>query len=101
MLDQTPATAEVLERIVEWNQGRMKIFVDGGIRQGTDIFKALAMGADAVLIARPFVQAGYGGAEEGVKLYIEKLAAELADTMAMCGAASIKDINRSMLYRPM
>ena len=101
VLDQTPATAEVLERIVEWNQGRMKIFVDGGIRQGTDIFKALAMGADAVLIARPFVQAVYGGAEEGVKLYIEKLAAELADTMAMCGAASIKDINRSMLYRPM
>ena len=42
-----------------------------------------------------------GGAEEGVKLYIEKLAAELSDTMAMCGAASIKDINRSMLYRPM
>ena len=79
----------------------MKIFVDGGIRQGTDIFKALAMGADAVLIARPFVQAVYGGAEEGVKLYIEKLAAELSDTMAMCGAASIKDINRSMLYRPM
>ena len=101
VLDQTPATAEVLERIVEWNQGRMKIFVDGGIRQGTDIFKALAMGADAVLIARPFVQAVYGGAEEGVKLYIEKLAAELTDTMAMCGAASIKDINRSMLYRPM
>ena len=101
VLDQTPATAEVLERIVEWNQGRMKIFVDGGIRQGTDIFKALAMGADAVLIARPFVQVVYGGAEEGVKLYIEKLAAELSDTMAMCGAASIKDINRSMLYRPM
>ena len=101
VLDQTPATAEVLERIVEWNQGRMKIFVDGGIRQGTDIFKALAMGADAVLIARPFVQVVYGGAEEGVKLYIENLAAELSDTMAMCGAASIKDINRSMLYRPM
>ena len=101
VLDQTPATAEVLERIVEWNQGRMKIFVDGGIRQGTDIFKALAMGADAVLIARPFVQVVYGGAEEGVKLYIEKLAAELSDTMAMCGAVSIKDINRSMLYRPM
>lgn len=79
----------------------MKIFVDGGIRQGTDIFKALAMGADAVLIARPFVQAVYGGAEEGVKLYIEKLAAELSDTMAMCGAASIKDINRVCCISPM
>ena len=74
---------------------------DGGIVYDHHITLALAMGADAVLIARPFVQAVYGGAEEGVKLYIEKLAAELADTMAMCGAASIKDINRSMLYRPM
>lgn len=45
VLDQTPATAEVLERIVEWNQGRMKIFVDGGIRQGTDIFKAAGDGS--------------------------------------------------------
>lgn len=101
VLDQTPATAEVLERIVEWNQGRMKILVDGGIRQGTDIFKALALGADAVLIARPFVQAVYGGAEEGVKLYIEKLGAELRDTMAMCGASSIKKITRNMIYRAM
>ena len=56
VLDQTPATAEVLERIVEWNQGRMKIFVDGGIRQGTDIFKALAMGADFVMLGRYFAR---------------------------------------------
>ncbi len=101
VLDQTPATAEVLERIAEWNQGRMKIFVDGGIRQGTDIFKALALGADAVLIARPFVQVVYGGAQEGVRCYIEKLGGELKDTMAMCGAASLKDITRNMLYHPM
>ena len=73
-----------------------------GIRQGTDIFKALAMGADAVLIARPFVQAVYGGAEEGVKLYIEKLAGKSCGYDGhKGGAASIKDINRSMLYRPM
>ena len=51
----------------------MKIFVDGGIRSGVDVFKALALGADAVIIARPFVTAVYGGAEEGVKAYIEKL----------------------------
>ena len=99
VLDQTPATAEVLEEIVEWNEGRMKIFVDGGIRTGIDVFKALAMGADAVLIARPFVQAVYGGQEEGVRLYIEKLAAELKDTMAMCGATDIKSISRKMIHR--
>ena len=99
VLDQPPATAEVLEEIVEWNEGRMKIFVDGGIRTGIDVFKALAMGADAVLIARPFVQAVYGGQEEGVRLYIEKLAAELKDTMAMCGATDIQSISRKMIRR--
>ena len=46
--------------------GRMKIFVDGGIRTGTDVFKALAMGADAALIARPFVTAAYGAGVQGV-----------------------------------
>lgn len=99
VLDQTPATAEVLEEIAAWNEGRMKIFVDGGIRTGIDVFKALAMGADAVLIARPFVQAVYGGQAEGVRLYIEKLAMELRDTMAMCGAKDIKSISRKMIHR--
>lgn len=99
VLDQTPATAEVLEEIADWNEGRMKILVDGGIRTGIDVFKALAMGADGVLIARPFVQAVYGGAEEGVRLYVEKLAAELKDTMAMCGAKNLKAISRKMIRR--
>ena len=55
VLDGTPATADVLEEIVKAVDGSMKIFVDGGIRSGTDIFKALALGADAVIIARPYV----------------------------------------------
>lgn len=63
----------------------MKILVDGGIRSGTDVFKALALGADAVIIARPFVTAVYGGGREGVESYINKIGAELKDTMAMCG----------------
>ena len=99
VLDQTPATAEVLEEIADWNEGRMKILVDGGIRTGIDVFKALALGADGVLIARPFVQVVYGGQEEGVRLYIEKLAAELKDTMAMCGARDLKSINRKMIRK--
>ena len=65
VLDQCPATAEVLPSIVEAVGKDMKILVDGGIRTGIDVFKALAMGADAVLAARPFVTAVYGGAEEG------------------------------------
>lgn len=95
--DQCPATAEVLPEIVEAVGGSMKIFVDGGIRSGVDVFKALALGADAVLIARPFVTAVYGGAEEGVEAYINKIAGELADTMAMCGAFSLKEITRDMV----
>ena len=98
VLDQCPATAEVLPAIVDAVGGKMKVFVDGGIRSGTDVFKALALGADAVLIARPFVTMVYGGGQEGVQAYVDKLQAELADTMAMCGAHSLADIDRSMLF---
>jgi len=98
VLDQCPATAEVLPAIVDAVGGKMKIFVDGGIRTGMDVFKALALGADAVLIARPFVNMVYGGGEEGVQIYVDKLKAELADTMAMCGVHSISEIDRSLLF---
>ncbi|MCI2056762.1 MAG: alpha-hydroxy-acid oxidizing protein [Oscillibacter sp.] len=98
VLDQCPATAEVLPEIVDAVGGKMTIFVDGGIRTGMDVFKALALGADGVLIARPFVTMVYGGGAEGVQLYVDKLKAELADTMAMCGAHSLSDINRSMIF---
>lgn len=94
VLDQCPATAEVLEEIAKAVDGSMKIFVDGGIRSGTDVFKALALGADAVIIARPFVTAVYGGDREGVEAYIQKIGSELADTMAMCGVSSISEITR-------
>ena len=97
VLDQCPATAEVLEEIVKEVNGSMKILVDGGIRSGTDIFKALVLGADGVLICRPFVVAVYGGGEEGVKLYIDKLGAELKDAMQMCGAHSVSEITRDMV----
>lgn len=99
VLDQCPATAEVLPGIVEAVGGRMKVFVDGGIRSGVDIFKALAMGADGVLIARPFVTAVYGGGVEGVESYVEKLGAELADTMAMCGASTLSEISGEVIWR--
>ena len=57
------------------------------------------MGADGVLICRPFVTALYGGGTEGVKIYIDKLAGELRDTMAMCGAGSLAEITREMVWR--
>lgn len=98
VLDQCPATAEVLERIANIVKGSMKVFVDGGIRSGVDVFKALALGADGVLMARPYVCAVYGNGADGVKAYTEKIQSELADTMAMCGAFSIKEINRDMIF---
>ena len=95
VLDQCPATAEVLESIVKALEGSgMKILVDGGIRSGTDVFKALALGADGVLIARPFVTAVYGGKADGVRAYIDKIGTELEDTMKMCGVSSLDEITR-------
>ena len=99
VLDQCPATAEVLEEIADAVGDSMKILVDGGIRSGTDVFKALALGADAVIIARPFVTAVYGGAREGVESYINKIGSELKDTMAMCGVASLAEITRDCVRR--
>lgn len=101
VLDQCPATAEVLPEIVRAvreSGSSMKIFVDGGIRTGIDVFKALALGADAVLIARPFVTAVYGGAEEGVAAYISMIESELKDTMKMCGAATLDEISSEMIW---
>ena len=95
VLDQCPATAEVLGDIVKALDGSgIKILVDGGIRSGTDIFKALALGADGVVIARPFVTAVYGGEHDGVRSYIEKIGTELEDTMKMCGVSSLSEITR-------
>ena len=100
VLDQVPSTAEVLPAIRDAVGGKIQVFVDGGIRSGIDVFKALALGADGVLIARPFVTAVYGGAEEGVACYVNKLSKELKDTMKMCGVMSLSEITRDCLYKP-
>lgn len=97
VLDDTPATADVLEEIVQAVGKDMTILVDGGIRSGQDIFKALALGADGVLIARPFVNMIYGAQEEGVKAFVDQLEQELIDTMEMCGASTIQEITRDMV----
>jgi len=97
VLDGCPATAEVLEEIVKAVNGSMKVLVDGGIRTGGDVFKALALGADGVLICRPFVPAVYGAGAEGVEAYVAKIGGELADVMQMCGAHSLKEITRDMV----
>lgn len=94
VLDQCPATAEVLPEIAAAVGDKVKVFVDGGIRTGLDVFKALALGADGVLIGRPFVTMVYGGGAEGVHVYVNQLKAELQDAMAMCGVHSLSEITR-------
>lgn len=89
-----PSTAEVLPEIVEAVKGKTVIIVDGGIRSGVDVFRALALGADAVLIGRPILPMIYGGGAEGFKVYMDKIVGELKSTMTMCGAATLKDITR-------
>ncbi len=98
VLDNCPATAEVLPAIADAVKGKMTILADGGIRTGMDVFKALALGANGVLIARPFVTMVYGGGAEGVQVYVDKLKAELSDVMSMCGAHSLAEISRDMVW---
>ena len=97
VLNDCMASADVLPEIAAAVAGRMKIFVDGGIRSGTDVFKALALGADAVIIARPFVVSVYGAGAEGIKSSVDKLYGELEDAMSMCGAHNLQEITRDMV----
>ncbi len=92
----TPAGAR--PAIVEAVEGRIPVIVDGGIRSGVDVFRALALGADAVLIGRPVLTAIYGAGEEGFRVYMDKIVGELKSTMTMCGAASLADINRDKIW---
>ena len=94
VLSDTPATAEVLMEIADAVKGRTVIMVDGGIRSGVDVFKALAMGADICLICRPVLISYYGGGEAGIACYLDKIRSELEDTMYMCGVHSVKEISR-------
>lgn len=97
VLADSPATAEVLPEIADAVAGKAKIIVDGGIRSGLDMFKAYALGADYCMICRPMLISYYGGGQEGIECYIDKLRTELVDTMYMCGARSISDITRDMV----
>jgi NAD(P)H-dependent flavin oxidoreductase YrpB (nitropropane dioxygenase family) len=97
VLADAPATCAMLPEIREAVGDKLKILVDGGIRSGADVFKALALGADAVLIGRPYAIAAFGGGIEGVELYTEKIGAELRETMIMTGCKNMGDITRDKI----
>lgn len=99
VLDDTPATAWVLPQIAKTVGDNMMVLVDGGIRTGLDIFKAIALGADAVLIGRPFAACIYGAGTNGIAAYIRQLEAELSDTMRMCGPRRLSEISCEHIWK--
>ena len=89
------ATMESLPEVVESVQGKIPILVDGGFRRGSDVFKALAMGASAVCIGRPYLWGLAAFGQPGVEMVLKILRAELRDVMMFSGTPSLGDIRRS------
>ena len=99
-LDHTPGTAEVLPAIARAVQGRLVVMVDGGVRSGVDVLKMLALGAEFVLVGRPVIAGAVGGGAEGVKLVMDRLAAELRAAMVLTGANDVRTVSSRVIYPP-
>ena len=96
-LDTAPATCEALSAVAAAMGDLCEIYVDGGIRRGSDVLKAIALGARAVLIGRPILWGLRVGGAQGATNVLEILRRELDEAMLLCGCAKIGDINRSLL----
>ena len=99
-LDTVPATIEALPEVVARIRGRVPVLVDGGIRRGTDVVKAIARGADAVFIGRPYLYGLAVGGAPGVARVIEILRTELEMAMQLMGRRSLAEIDQSALWSP-
>lgn len=97
-MDSVPAAIDVLPRIVRRVGGAKPVLFDGGVRRGSDVFKALALGADAVAVGRPFLHGLALAGAAGVARVVEILWAELAMTMGLAGATSVEAIDESFLW---
>jgi 4-hydroxymandelate oxidase len=97
-LDTSPATIEALPRINEAVLGRVPLLLDGGVRRGTDVVKALALGAQAVLIGRPYLWALSVEGATGVQRVCEILRTELEAALALCGVTSLEQVDRRVLW---
>lgn len=96
--DQTPSPIEMLEEIKDAVNGKIKILIDGSIRSGVDVYKCIALGADAVLIGRPYATMVYGGGTQAVEYYTNMIGAQLKETMMMTGIKNLGDINKSKIF---
>jgi 4-hydroxymandelate oxidase len=97
-LDTVPATIDALPHVVEAVDGKIPVLLDSGVRRGTDIFAALALGAKAVLIGRPYIHGLAAGGAEGVERVITILRDELERAMALTGRCSLAAIDSSAIY---
>jgi 4-hydroxymandelate oxidase len=97
-LDTVPATIDLLPAVLDAVEGRIPVLMDGGIRRGTDVVKALAMGATAVAIGRPVIWGLATRGEPGVAQVLEMLRSEIDRTLALCGCRSLRDVNRELLH---
>jgi 4-hydroxymandelate oxidase len=97
-LDTVPPTVTALPHVVDAVAGRLPVLVDGGIRRGTDVLKALALGADAVLIGRPYTYALAVEGAAGVARVVRLLRTELEMAMALTGRPTIEAIDRDVLW---
>jgi isopentenyl diphosphate isomerase/L-lactate dehydrogenase-like FMN-dependent dehydrogenase len=98
-LADAPATADILPEIVDAVAGRADVYVDGGVRRAPDVVKALALGARAVLVGRPSLWAVATGGADGVTGLLAWYETELRRAMALCGAATVDAIDRSLVRR--
>jgi len=98
-LDGAAATIDVLPEITDTIDGRIDVLLDGGIRRGSDVLKALAFGARAVLIGRPYLWALAANGEQGVRDVLALLRDELRLAMALAGRPTIASIDRSLIHR--
>ena len=97
VLDTMPATAHLLPSVASAVQGKCAVLADGGIRRGTDVLKALALGADAVLLGRPVLHGLANAGANGVAHVLRLLSDELMAAMALCGINNLKQANNSIL----
>ena len=95
--DSGRSTIESLSEVVDAVGGRVPVIVDGGFRRGTDIFKALALGADAIAIGRPYLWGLGSFGQEGVETVLDLLKRELEIVMRQARTTSIEEINRSYI----
>jgi isopentenyl diphosphate isomerase/L-lactate dehydrogenase-like FMN-dependent dehydrogenase len=98
-LDACIATLDALPAVVEAVDARLEVLLDGGVRRGTDVLKALALGARAVGVGRPVQWGLAAGGQAGIERLFELMISELRSSMAGCGISSIAEISRALVQR--